>query len=90
MLQKFWFVWNPNGNAPRYQHATLESAEKEADRLASNTSEEFYVLEAVSRHEREKPPVKRTPLTVRALPAVYVEADEIHEAKAAPDTDSPW
>jgi hypothetical protein len=45
----FWFVWNTDGHAPRHQHATLFSAENEAQRLArENRSHTFIVLQSVS------------------------------------------
>jgi hypothetical protein len=48
MDQAFWFVWNVNGNAPRYQHASPTSAVTEAERLArANPGETFVVLQSV-------------------------------------------
>ena len=45
----FWLVWNPGGNAPRFQHPSLESAENEAKRLARHApGQEFFVLRPVS------------------------------------------
>lgn len=45
--QKFFIVWNPEGENPKYRHSNFESAREEADRLAlSNPDQEFYVLEA--------------------------------------------
>lgn len=50
--KKFWYVFNPNGGAPRLQHKTLESAQAEAKRLSElNPQNEFLVLEAVSSHK---------------------------------------
>ncbi len=45
----FWIVWNPASiQPPSYRHATLESAQAEAHRLAfSQTGQEFIVLQAV-------------------------------------------
>lgn len=44
----FWFVWNPNGHAPRYRHPSEASAIKEAERLArENPGRTFIVLESV-------------------------------------------
>jgi hypothetical protein len=44
----FWFVWNPNGPSPSYRHQLLESAVKEAERLARlNPGTTFVVLESV-------------------------------------------
>lgn len=48
MNDRFWMVWNPEGNSPKHQHWSRESASAEARRLASlNPSTDFYVLEAV-------------------------------------------
>ena len=47
--QKFWVVWNPNGNSPVVKHWEKESADREAERLASvNPGNRFYVLKSVS------------------------------------------
>lgn len=44
----FWLVWNVNGAAPTYRHATGDSAVKEAERLARlNPGETFAVLQSV-------------------------------------------
>lgn len=47
-LTKFWFVWNPQGNAPRYRHGSKASADTEALRLArQHRGQQFIVLKAV-------------------------------------------
>ena len=47
--EPFWLVWNPNGNAPTYRHPSIESATREAERLArGNTGHTFIVLESVA------------------------------------------
>lgn len=47
-MDKFWFVWNENGKAPTYKHDTLDSAKKEAERLALlHHTQKFIVLESV-------------------------------------------
>lgn len=45
----FYIVWGPaSSGPPTYRHATRESAEKEAERLAIRfPGEKFYVLRAV-------------------------------------------
>ncbi len=46
---EFWLVWNLNGRNPRHKHATQDSAEREARRLATeNPGQAFYVVRAVS------------------------------------------
>mgnify|MGYP007007270210 CR=1 FL=1 len=46
----FWVVWNPNGQNPRYRHASRLDAEQEAGRLArANPGQEFFVLGAATR-----------------------------------------
>ena len=43
----FWMVWNVNGHAPTYKHASHESAVTEAERLARlNPGKTFAVLRA--------------------------------------------
>lgn len=49
---EFWVVWNPQGSNPTARHATRESADREAERLARTTAGTFYVLHAVSRSRR--------------------------------------
>ncbi|TRL39854.1 hypothetical protein [Rhizobium straminoryzae] len=45
---KFWYVYHPHGNAPKFRHLTYTSAREEAHRLArENPGCEFLVLEAV-------------------------------------------
>ena len=46
-MYKFWLVWCPTGNNPKFRHQSYEGAVEEAKRLAGlNPSSEFYVLEA--------------------------------------------
>lgn len=46
-----FFVWTKNGCAPRFHHATLESAQAEADRLARlMPGAKFIVMAGVSKH----------------------------------------
>ena len=41
----FWLVWCDTGFAPKFKHSTIESAEKEAERLArENPGRNFYVV----------------------------------------------
>ncbi|WP_455387390.1 hypothetical protein [Petrachloros mirabilis] len=64
LTNPFWVVWNPSRSAPTYQHASLDSATKEAMRLARlNPGQHFIVLasEAVYR----KPDVEITILRHR-------------------------
>lgn len=47
--QTFWVVWQPQSGNPQYRHPTIESATREAERLADQEPHrEFYVLEAVT------------------------------------------
>ena len=58
---KFWFVWNPSGRIPRYQHWAKDAAVREAERLArQNPDDEFVVLESVASVR-----VPETPVTWR-------------------------
>lgn len=44
----FWMVFNPDGQTPRHQHISKESAVTEARRLASlNKGTRFYVLASI-------------------------------------------
>ena len=43
-----WFVWNPNGRVPHFEHATARNARLEAERLARTVpGEKFLVLQSV-------------------------------------------
>ncbi len=47
-MEKFWMVWRTDSSASTVQHETLQSAEKEADRLArANIGARFVVLESI-------------------------------------------
>jgi len=44
----FWLVWNPQGGAPKKDHGTKASAEREAERLARlNRGQRFIVLQSI-------------------------------------------
>lgn len=46
--QQFYMVWGQGGNAPSYQHQTLDQATAEATRLAAQSNgRRFYVLQAL-------------------------------------------
>lgn len=46
--EPFWFVWNPQGHNPQHKHPTLDSALREAERLARiNPGQTFIVLQSV-------------------------------------------
>ena len=48
MNTKFWAVWRKTGGgAPQKRHETKELALDEADRLARQSQEEYYVLEVI-------------------------------------------
>lgn len=48
MKEKFWMVWNENGNQPRYKHTFRPHAEEEAARLArEHKGQTFIVLESI-------------------------------------------
>jgi hypothetical protein len=60
-MAQFWFVWNPQGNAPTCRHGSEQSAINEAERLARlNPGQEFVVLEAL--HVRCVDSMKRVDL----------------------------
>lgn len=45
--EKFWMVWNINGQAPTYMHPSEQNARLEAERLArANKGQRFVVLES--------------------------------------------
>lgn len=47
-MAKFWAVWrDTGGSAPNKRHPDKQSAIAEAERLARQSSEKYYVLEAV-------------------------------------------
>jgi hypothetical protein len=58
-LTKFWMVWNPQGNAPRYQHGSKSSADTEALRLArQHRGQQFIVLKAVGGACSQEAPIE--------------------------------
>lgn len=59
-MRKFWLVWNGRGwsdareHMPRHEHATRESADAEAQRLARLVpGSRFFVLEALRYWEKD-------------------------------------
>jgi hypothetical protein len=47
-MEPFWLVWCENGGAPTVKHPSLDSAKREAERLAkANEGRTFHVLEVV-------------------------------------------
>lgn len=63
----FWMIWNPKGRTPTRMHATVEDANREAERLAlAAEGEVFIVLKATHAFSVAKPaplPVERVALT---------------------------
>ena len=57
MSDPFYIIWNPKGSAPpKYQHAILGDAEKEARRLAiENPGNDFFVMASHSRSKAIEP-----------------------------------
>ena len=50
--KRFWMVWSPTGNTPKYKHVSHGQAMNEAKRLATkNPNSKFYVLEATDEIE---------------------------------------
>ncbi|MDX1504642.1 MAG: hypothetical protein R3221_02935 [Spongiibacter sp.] len=48
MKKKFWAVWRENGGgAPQKRHESMDSAQKEAARLARQEGDRYFVLEVV-------------------------------------------
>lgn len=44
-LHGFYLIWNPEGRAPTFRHATAASAKAEAERLSrAHPNQSFYVL----------------------------------------------
>lgn len=70
MGEPFFMVWNPNGGPPTYRHGDLDSAEREAKRLAEKApGQEFYTLCAVSVAKVREP--------VEVIRLVSTRADDI-------------
>lgn len=56
---KFWFVWNPQGNAPRHRHGSRSAADAEAMRLArQHYGQQFIVLKAVGGACSQEAPIE--------------------------------
>lgn len=51
----FFMVYAEGGNTPAVKHETLESAEKDADRLSNKLGVSCYVLQAHEEYEPMKP-----------------------------------
>ena len=48
MSDKFWVVWRKTGGgAPNKKHATKDEALAEAQRLATQSNDQYFVLEAI-------------------------------------------
>jgi hypothetical protein len=63
MNYKFWMVYSPNGNPPKFKHDDSDAAEAEANRLAAaNPGETFVVLEAMNEFKTAAPQVERVRL----------------------------
>lgn len=45
-MKRYWMVHNPSGQCPAFRHDTIESARKEAERLARKTGQTIVILEA--------------------------------------------
>jgi hypothetical protein len=56
--EQFWCVWCLEHSQPTVKHHSLDSAHREATRLALQyPGNRFYVVEALGYHERAKPTV---------------------------------
>lgn len=68
--EEFWVVWSPGGvRPPSYQHGSVVSAGREAERLAaSKPGEPFYVLHAVELRRVAEAPVEAIVLSKREPP----------------------
>ena len=65
MGEKFWAVWRATGgSAPSKRHGTKQAALDEASRLASQTNEEYYVLEVIGK------------IKLLQIPTVFIPIDQ--------------
>ena len=61
MSDKFWAIWRRNGgSSPSKKHETKEAALLEAQRLASQTNDQYFVLEAIGIVAPKVSPVEYT------------------------------
>ena len=68
---QFWAVWRETGGAaPSKRHPTKEEALAEAGRLATQSAERYYVLEAIG----VVAPVV-TPVSYKAFPQLWDEQE---------------
>lgn len=58
-----WFVWRPDGGAPKKKHYMECTACEEAHRLAQLEKKEVYVLKLVGSYAPSTPPVEWIPAT---------------------------
>jgi len=56
-MKKFWMVIGEYSATTSKRHETLESANTEAERLSACEHKRFYILEATSFCEPEKPAI---------------------------------
>lgn len=50
--EPFWLVWRRGGSPPTFEHASFDSADTEAKRLARvHQGDEFVVLESARSHQ---------------------------------------
>jgi hypothetical protein len=61
MSDKFWAVWRKNGGgAPNKKHETKADALIEAQRLATQTNEQYFILECIGVVSPKVVPVEYT------------------------------
>ena len=61
MSDKFWAVWRKNGGgAPTKKHETKDEALAEAQRLATQSNDAYFVLEAIGIVAPKVAPVEYT------------------------------
>ena len=60
MSNKFWAVWRKNGGAPNTKHETKDKALAEAQRLATQSNDAYFVLEAIGIVAPKVAPVEYT------------------------------
>ena len=71
---EFWMVWNPQGRAPTFRHASEDLARAEAFRLATSNPREVFVILQARFFVRQKPP---TPPPVEVVHISEFTADDI-------------
>lgn len=76
-MKKFWMIIGEHSGSTQCRHLTRKDAEKEVERLCRcNPNNRFILLESISVHASQPPPVVSEPITEE------MTVDEVEKEKA--------